>query len=286
MRVLVTGGGGFIGRFLIPALQAAGHTPVLLVRDGQAGEYGDVAAVSADLRHPDPVRQAVATAAPDVIIHLAAAGVTDPFLPVADTLAHNLHGTLHLLQAAFEQPHPPQRLIVARTPGEQEAINPYAAGKAAAWAFCAMYARTRHWPIVGATIFQAYGPGQPAHTLIPAALRAALAGEDFPMTHGTQQRDWIHARDVAEGLMALVTTDLPPGTTLDLGTGIATPLIDVVRQIYALAGQGGRPLPGALPARPGEVVRQSADVAALARTRTLIPWQPRLSLAAGLATLI
>ena len=56
------------------------------------------------------------------------------------------------------------RLIISRTPGEYSAMNPYAASKAAAWQFCRMYARTQGWPIVGAALFQVYGPGQPVPT--------------------------------------------------------------------------------------------------------------------------
>ena len=124
-----------------------------------------------------------------------------------------------------------------------------------------MYARTQEWPIHGGMIFQAYGSGQPDRTFIPAALRAALAGEDFPMTAGTQARDWIYAEDVAAGFLAMVGKSLPPATTIDIGTGTATSLIDVARLIYQTVNRGGRPLPGTFPSRPGEDPAQTADAA-------------------------
>ena len=210
MRLLVTGATGFIGRRLIPAALATGHEAMLLLReqhrDGQAlpAPLASLPAVYADLRDREGTRRAVEAAAPEAVLHLAAAGVTAPFLPADEAVAHNVLGTIHLLEASA---HMATRIVVARTPGEREALNVYAASKAAAWQFCRMAVRTRGLPIVGAMIFQAYGPGQAAHNLIPAAMAAARAGANFKMTPGNQVRDWIRGR--RGGLLAAL---LPAST--------------------------------------------------------------------------
>jgi nucleoside-diphosphate-sugar epimerase len=277
MRVLVTGGAGFIGRYLIPHLLQAGETAVslLLLPNQPLPPHLEpfrphLGLVYADLRDAAATARAVQAAAPDRVVHLAAVGATEPFLPVATAVAHNLHGTLNLLHACFAEPAPVQQFITARTPGEREAMNVYAASKTAVWQFCRMYAHTQGWPIHGAMIFQAYGPGQPENAFIPAALRAALAGQDFPMTAGTQARDWIYAADVAAGLGAILGADLDPGETIELGTGRATPLVEVAEMIYELVGRGGRPSPGALPSRPGETAIQTANAP---HSRERIGWQ-------------
>lgn len=162
-------------------------------------------------------------------------------------------------------------------------MNVYAASKAAAWEFCRLYARTQGWPIHGAMIFQAYGPGQPAHAFMPAALRAASAGEDFPMTEGSQIRDWIHGEDVAAGVVGMVERPLAPGTTVELGTGSGTSLAEVAHLIYQTINRGGRPLPGRLPNRPGEAPSQIADAA---HTEALIGWQAAIPLAEGIRQLV
>lgn len=292
-RVLVTGASGFIARALIPRLMREADVTLLLLEEFGSGAplprplnklRAKVDAVYADLRNFQLTARALRQARPDRVIHLAAVGVSEPFLNVNTALSHNVTGTVNLLRACFESDSlDVQQVIVARTPGERSAMNVYAASKAAAWAFCEMYARTAGWPIHGAMIFQAYGPGQPPHLFVPAALRAALAGENFPMTAGEQEKDWIHIDDVVAGFSALLAAELPPGETVEFGGGRSVSLADVADHIYRLAGRGGGPLLGALPSRPGEEPRQVADAE---RTAALIGWRPQISLEEGLARLV
>jgi nucleoside-diphosphate-sugar epimerase len=291
-RVLVTGATGFVGRALLPYLVEQGYVVTALAREGYA-ESGwppaltavrpQIDVVYADLRNWQLTVRAIRDARPDVVIHLAAVGVADPFLPVETAVRHNLTGTLNLLRACFEKTFTTRQLIIARTPGERASMNVYAASKAAAWNFCEMYGRTQNWPIHGAMIFQAYGPGQSPRNLIPAALAAARAGQDFPMTAGAQQRDWIYVTDVAAGLTAMSGASLMPGETVELGSGQTASLLDVVQLVYKLVGRGGRPLSGALPSRPGEIEVQIANAA---HARERIGWGTAISLDEGIKKII
>lgn len=296
MRVLVTGATGFIGKSLVQRLLQSDRSVTLLLRESYASERQLHPTLAkhrfqfeveyADLRNYSTTRRAVRSAAPDHILHLAAAGVTTPFLEPEIALRHNLTGTLNLLKACFNSTASKQQvraLIVARTPGELKPTNVYAASKLAAWGFCRMYALSAGWPIYGSMIFQAYGPAQPKHTLIPAAIFAALNGENFPMTAGDHMRDWIYVDDVAEGINSSLEASLEAGDTFELGTGKLTSLVDVVRQIYKLVAKGGQPLPGALPRRPNEPESQVADSRL---TKRLIDWQSSISLDDGLHRLL
>jgi nucleoside-diphosphate-sugar epimerase len=293
MRLLITGGTGFVGRRLAAAAAEQGHVVTLLLREPyRQGSplpapldslARQLRCVYADLRDAQATCEAVRGAAPEMIVHLAAAGVTDPFLPVATAIAHNVTGTLNLLQADCERPGKPAPIVVARTPGERDSQNHYAASKAAVWQFCRMYVRTRGWPIAGAMVYQAYGPGQPEHALVPAALAAARAGADFAMTSGRQVRDWIYVDDVVAGLLAMITRPLPPGETVELGTGRGTTVGEVVDRIYALVHGDGRPLRGARADRPGESLSQIADPSLGLES---LGWQAAVSLEDGLERLL
>jgi len=291
MRILITGATGFIGRALAAKLAADPQLDVaILVRDNHRNRslpdplnslIDRLVVVYADLREYHETRRALQAVRPDRIFHLAAGGVSDPFLAVDLALEQNLFTTLNLLRAAFEEnPNSlPEKVVAVRTPGELSAMNPYAAGKAAAWQFCVMYARTRGWPIVGAMPFQTYGPGQDTRNLVRGAMAAAIAGEDFPLTAGSQEKDWIYVGDVVYGLIAVSNADLPPGTSLDLATGRLTSVVEVVKQIYDIAGGAGKPLIGAIPSRAGEVQVQTANIQ---RTQELIGWEAVTPLEQGL----
>ncbi len=292
MKILVTGATGFIGRHLVYRLVEAGHLVTLMLQSGVesgsqlppplAQRRNQIEVVYADIRNYQLTNRAIRHANPDWVVHLAAAGVTDPFLDPNTAIRHNVNGTLNLLRACFESntsSSQVDQVIVARTSGEPSNLNVYAASKAAAWNFCQMYAQTHDWPIAGAMIFQAYGPWQPAHTLVQAAIRAALSGENFPMTSGEQSRDWIYVCDVVAGIEAGLNAELEPGTTFELGTGKATPVADVVRLIYRLTESDGKVQIGTLPNRPGEI---SSEVAASDDTRQLLAWQPATMLEEGL----
>ncbi len=291
-KILVTGGTGFIGGYLVSQLVEAGYNVTILASE----RYGvgkqlpaplrplraKVELVYADLRHFSQTKRAIRQASPQIVVHLAAAGATEPFLPASRANRHNLAGTINLLRACFGGGEC-QQAIVARTPGELSPMNVYAASKAAAWSYCQMYARTYDWRIHGGMIFQAYGEGQPGNAFVPSAIAAALAGDNFPMSSGGQKRDWIFAADVAAGLTSMIDTDLDAGMSVDIGTGVAVSLLDVAQKVYQIVGRGGAPLPGKLPNRPGDPDLQQADAE---RTAKLIGWLSTQDLSAGLRKLI
>lgn len=304
-RVLITGATGFIGSLLAWRLAEAGAALWVGVFPGEAPERvaalpSGATRVSIEMQDAASVRQALEAAAPEVVLHLAAVGVSDRGVDPELALAVNAGGAVHLLQGLrlrTERGHPVGRVVLVGTcyeysdsPAESETpsccLDPfdfYAASKVAAWAFGRAYWRVCRLPVVTARLFQVYGPGQPAHTLVPAAVDAALGGTDFAMTPGEQRRDFIYVSDVVEGLLAAALAPDLAGQSVDLGTGQATSLRQVVERIWALAGARGRIRAGALNRRRGEAPTLVANAA---RTAQLTGWRARTDLDSGLRQMI
>jgi len=295
-RVLITGAAGFVGQHLVRRVAETGARIYAGVATDEKPERvarlpAQVRRLTFDLRNAVDVHASVAEAAPHVVFHLAAVGATNPGVDPHLALAVNAGGALNLLEAlrkrASEHGHL-RRVVLVGTCYEYgrreafEGLDPftaYAASKVAAWAFGRTYWRAYGLPIVTVRPFQIYGPGQPDHTLIPAAIRAALAGADFPMTPGEQERDFVYVDDIIHGFLAAARAPGVEGQSLDLGTGQAHTLRQVVEYVWAMTGAQGQMLPGALPYRPGDVMHLVADAD---RTARLTGWRARVGLEQGL----
>jgi len=239
------------------------------------------------------ILRALEAAQPRVVFHLAAVGTADTGLPMAEACRVNVGGMIALLEG-IRRSETVQRVVVIGTSYEYGArraddgldpFNPYSASKVAAWAFARAAYNAWGLPVVSVRPFQVYGPGQRRAALVPAAIAAALQGQDFQMTQGEQQRDFVYVDDVVRGLLAAVQAPDMEGRVVDLGSGLLHRIIDVVERIWELApttrraASAGRIVAGALPYRPGEVFAIPADVE---RTYDLTGWRARVSLDEGL----
>jgi nucleoside-diphosphate-sugar epimerase len=294
-RVLVTGATGFIGQHLTKRLTELsshvwagvmpGESPFRVKALPSAAHQ-----LSLDIADTGSIQSAVDRCDPEYVFHLAAAGVSDSRTDSLTSLQINTGGTVRLMEALGERSL--QRLVLAGTCHEYgcragtEGLDPstfYAASKVAAWAFARAYWHMLGLPVIIARLFQVYGPGQPAHTLIPAAVLAALRGRDFEMTPGEQKRDFVYVEDVIEGLLAAAAAPGIEGQSLDLGTGHAHEVRRAVELIWSLTDSSGRVFPGALEYRPGVVMHLVADAS---KTSEMIGWQARVDLESGLGRTI
>ena len=305
MRVLVTGGSGFIGSWTVEALVGAGHE--VLVYDSFVtgrpdylrGVAGAVRVVRGDVRSPLALQRAARRFGPHAIIHLAAC-VSVPLSLRRALRSHddNVRGTLAVLEAA--RANDVRRVVLASSaavyghngdvPLCEDAplapLSPYALHKRMGEDYARLYADLYGLETVALRYFNVFGPRQdpasPYSGVIARFCEAARLGRAISITgDGTQTRDFVYVADVARANIAALTADLQGRHTINVGTGSQTSLLELRAAIAEVAG---RPLPYALqPARPGDVIRSCADVA---RLRDLLGLTCSTSLRDGLTALL
>ncbi len=296
-RVLVTGGSGFIGSHLVEALVKRGSEVHCLLVPGDpaanlASVHDQIHRYDVDLVDFEAVQKAVVPIRPEVVYHLAAAGVTDVHANPALVARVNVEGTLNLLRAlkgeyrvlvntgtCHEYGNQPPPLYEDLAPRPE---LPYAIAKTAAWHFCNRFVKTEGWPIVSVRPFSVYGPRQAPNTFVQACIRAAKAGRDFEMTPGEQQRDWVYVADIVEGFIRAATAPGAAGGTFNLCSGQGTPLYRVAEMIFEAVGSTASIRRGALTYRDGEIWELVGDPA---RARAVLGWQATISLVEGLKTI-
>ncbi len=303
MRILITGGAGYIGSVAVEMAAAAGHEPVVLdsLWRGHVGAVlPGVPIHRVDLRDAAAVTVTLAAVRPDVVMHFAAATLVGESVErPLDYFATNVVGG-HNLLAAMEAAGV-GRLVFSSTAavyGEPDVIpiredaptlpiNPYGRSKlmveqmlpwhAGGWGLS--YCCFRYFNVAGATESRGEDHSPETH-LIPVALQTLLGqrdalrvfGTDYPTPDGTAVRDYVHVMDLVDAhLLALPHLDRPLGT-FNLGTRDGFSVRNVVQ---AVEGVTDRTLPVV------EVGRRAGDPPALVadstRARTELGWDPSRS---------
>jgi UDP-glucose 4-epimerase len=284
LRVLVTGATGFIGQHLCRKLVALGATTYGLSRSASAATVPvGVIPLVADVTQRETIVTALKRVRPSHVVHLAAAGVTEPFLPIEQAVDVNVSGTVHVLEASYDVGV--QRFVHAGTAYEYPASqsnqgpnNPYVASKMAAWLFWRAFIEKNPIDSVAARLYHVYGPQQ-LRGLIPSAMQAARQHEIFNMTPGEQWRDFIYITDVIEALVTTLSAPNICGKTYDIGTGVGVQVKTVVRRIFEQLGSRGQYVLGALDYRPHEEMKL---VALPAATQIDLKWWTQVPFEEGL----
>jgi UDP-glucose 4-epimerase len=281
MRTLVTGAEGFIGGRVCQKLFESGAEVHAVSRRWRMDD-DKTRWAQADLTDADAVRRAFEDARPDVVHHLGGfvSGARE-VAAVHPAVVDNVLGTANVLVAAARLGCPVVLAGSMEEPvGDEIAASPYAASKQAAASFGRMLAALQHVPVLNLRVFMVYGPGQRDRTkLVPYVVTTLLRGERPALSTGTRAIDWVYVDDVAEAFVATGPRAASLSReTVDIGSGTLVTVRSLVEQLVELVDADLEVDFGAVPDRPLEVVR----VADVGRTRALIGWEPRTSLAEGL----
>lgn len=310
MRILVTGGAGYIGSHTVRALRARGDT-VTIVDDLSTGHRDfvphGVALHVESLHTVTALAEIIVGARVDAVIHFAARSlVGEDARSPALYYSTNVCGTLALLGAMLRANvkrivfssscsvyGAPERLPVT----EDEALKPisvYGETKRAMESAIRAYADRYGWTWASLRYFNAAGAAtdgtlgerhDPETHLVPNAIRGALGsgppltifGDDYPTPDGTPIRDYVHVEDLAAAHVAALALD--SSAAVNLGTGRGASVLEVIGAVERAVG---RPVPRAIaPRRPGDPPRL---VASNALARSLLGWSPAHDLESIVAT--
>lgn len=283
--MLITGASGFIGTHLCQRLFQEGAVVHAVSRMPRRAEASEVIWWQTDLRDAAATRHLCDALEPDVIIHLASLVVGGRELElVLPTFHDNLVTTINLLTAASASGC--RRIVLIGSLEEPDAgpenpvpSSPYAAAKWAASAYGRMFHQLYGAPVTIARLFMVYGPGQQdLRKLVPYVTLSLLRGDAPQLASGRRDVDWIFVGDVVEGLLAMIDAPGIDGDTIDLGSGVLTPIREIVRQLVDVVGVPIEPHFGALPDRTMEQVR----VADTAHSYARLGWRAATPLAQGL----
>ena len=305
MKVLVTGGAGFIGSHLCEALLARGDEVTVLdnfndfydpaIKRGNAALLTGARIVEGDIRDEELVNQLFEEGSFDAVVHLAAMAGVRPSLK--DPLLYqdvNLRGTMVLLEATRKNPG--TRFVFAssssvyggntKVPFHEDdpvltPISPYAATKRS----CELLAWTHHHlfgiPVTGLRFFTVYGPRQRPEMAIHKFVRMVLNGEPIPFFgDGSTRRDYTYISDIVDGVVRSI--DRCEGYEIyNLGESETTSLDELVRAIGTACDR--EPIIDRQPMQPGDVTITFADVS---KAKAQLGYQPEVLVSQGLGRFV
>jgi dTDP-glucose 4,6-dehydratase len=298
MKLLVTGGAGFIGSHFVDLILAeTGHEVTVLDRLTYAGTLDNLSAhddeprlrfVKGDVADLEAVEPLVAEA--DLVLNFAAESFVDrSILDPRVFVESNVLGAQTVLEACRLSGRPLLQVSTDEVYGsiadgafsEDDPMlpnSPYAASKAGAELLCRAYRVTYGLPVTIVRGSNAYGPRQHPEKVIPVFVSAALEGRPLPVYgDGSNRREWLHVRDFARGVHAAMERG-EPGGTYNVGGGHEVSNLGLARAVCALAGADAS-LVQFVPDRPGHDFRYSL---VWERLRAL-GWEPEARFDDGLA---
>ncbi|MBM2575379.1 dTDP-glucose 4,6-dehydratase [Jannaschia sp. Os4] len=315
LKILVTGGCGFIGSAVVRHAIRAGHAVVNLDAMTYAADARNVAEVTdspdyafveADIRDRTALDAAFAAHAPDAVMHLAAESHVDRSIDgPAAFIETNVMGTFNMLEAArthWERAGRPEAFRFHHVSTDEvfgslgptgqftedtpyDPRSPYSASKAASDHLARAWLETYGLPVVLSNCSNNYGPFHFPEKLIPVVILKALSGAPLPIYgDGSNVRDWLYVEDHADALLAVLQRG-EIGRSYNIGGENERTNLELVRTLCEILDRlrpRGTPhtdLIEFVPDRPGHDARYAIDPT---RIREELGWRPSVTVEEGL----
>ena len=299
MKVLVTGGAGFIGSHVVEKLVKQGYQVRVLddlstgSLDNLSNVVGDIEFIKGDVRDYEAVSRAVEGV--DLIVHEAA--ITSVVRSIEDPLTTslvNVQGTLNLLWASVRNSI--KRFVYASSssiygdtpalPKHEELtpnpLSPYAVSKLAGEEYCQVFHKVYGLSTVALRYFNVYGPRQhygPYSGVVSIFINRIL-NKQPPVIYGDgeQTRDFTFVEDVAEATIKALETEGIDGEVFNVGCGSPISINQLAKTLMEVAGVSFEPI--YTEPRKGDIRHSHADIK---KAKELLKWRPSTTLREGLA---
>jgi UDP-glucose 4-epimerase len=301
MRILVTGGAGFIGSHIVDALVDRGHRVTVLddLSSGQEENLNRRAKfIKGDVTSPKKLESVFKRVEPEAIFHLAAqinvrASVENPTIDAEC----NILGSLRLIEMAAKAGV--KKFIFSSTGGamfgddahypahEDESatpLSPYGLAKLTIEKYLDFYHRERGLPYIALRYGNVYGPRQNPHgeAGVIAIFTSLMLDGKAPIINGdgTQTRDYVYVGDVVKANIAALESEIEEGV-FHIGTGKETDVNEIFRLVNWQFGKAFEATYG--PAKSGEVKRSALDAR---KAEALLNWKPEVDISEGITATV
>jgi UDP-glucuronate 4-epimerase len=307
MKILVTGGAGFIGSHVVQKLLQAGSSVAILddfndfydpriKRANVAAFDGEAEVIEADIRDAAKMKEVVGRGDFESVIHIAArAGVRPSVLNPHAYIETNVTGTYNLLEAAryggvgqFLLASSSSVYGLARkVPFSEDlalpqTLSPYAATKLAAEHLCGNYSYLYNLPVVVMRFFTVYGPAQRPDLAIHRFTDCIYHGKPIQQFgDGTTRRDYTYVDDIVQGVIGALKYRRTPFEIFNLGENQTTTLSDLIVAIENALGK--KAIIEHLPEQQGDMPLTCADIE---KARALLDYHPRVKISEGIPKFI
>ena len=296
MRILVTGGTGFIGSHLIPELIKRSYDVYSMERyiAGRIGQLHRVKTVYADLNDGFTVRKTIRTVKPEVVIHLASiSAVSYSYDHPQEVMETNLVGTINLAEACLRETDNFKQLLFAGSSEEYgnngyeiqvEAnalfpASPYAVSKVACEKYLGYMKEAYDFPITILRPFNTFGRKDDSHFLIEKTIVQMFTQKNVRLIDPTPVRDWMYVADHVNAYLTCLNNDRALGRTFNFCTGKGLTIKETVEKISELTDFKGEIQWESAPARPTE---SKIIIGSYRKARDILGWKPKYSLEEGL----
>lgn len=296
-RVLIFGGGGFIGSHLAARHLAAGEQVHIAVRPGWSGSAGGAEPIEVDLGDIESIEDGFAASRPHLVYHLATRtrhGAGDANDPLATAWLGDVANLVRMMAVAGRF-RPAIRSFVrsgsiaeygdgpvpAVETQRESPLYPYGLTLLTGTHYVRMIQPELPFRAMTARLALTYGPGQSDAFLVPSLIRRCLDGQPYRIASPEDRRDMIHVDDIVSGLMAMARSGLPGGTVLNLSSGLAPTVREIAETIRACTGAPAELLSFGQADRSPTVVHASAELA-----NRLLGWSAEVMFADGVASTV